>query len=437
MSRCVVYWFRNDLRLNDNVVFNEAVRYAQEHHATFLPIYCFDPIEEQELSLGFKKRGLFRQTFLEESLLTLQQSLLERGSDLFICKSNPERFFQQLVGRSFRLEAVYASKEATYDELHTEKLVKTVLTTLNVPLNLIWQSTLIHPQALSFSLEKLPRVFTIFRKAVEANLSIPTPVDAPQQLPALPPNFERLDFLEILVNPTDPIATQCPYQGGEDKGLERLNHYFWQTDQLAQYKQTRNGLLGLDYSSKFSPWLANGCLSPRTIYSELKRYESERTKNESTYWLFFELLWRDYFRFSAVKHAQKLFLSGGLDNKSIPWKQDKVVFQQWCRGKTGHSFTNAAMHELNTTGFMSNRARQNVASHFCHSLGLDWRWGAAYFESLLVDYDVCSNWGSWAYLAGVGHDPREGRVFNIDSQQQRYDPKGEYVAYWNASKVIQ
>jgi deoxyribodipyrimidine photo-lyase len=112
------------------------------------------------------------------------------------------------------------------------------------------------------------------------------------------------------------------------------------------------------------------------------------------------------------------------------WKHDKVNFDKWVKGETGVPFIDANMRELQQTGFMSNRGRQNVASFLTKDLGIDWTWGAAYFESQLIDYDVCSNWGNWNYLAGVGNDPREDRYFNIGRQADMYDKQGEYVKLW-------
>jgi deoxyribodipyrimidine photo-lyase len=199
---------------------------------------------------------------------------------------------------------------------------------------------------------------------------------------------------------------------------------------LKNYKETRNGLIGTEFSSRFSAWLALGCISPRTIYYEVKRYEKERKKNDSTYWLVFELIWRDYFRFISKKHGEKVFQVAGIKNQMDSWRRDRAEFQRWSEGMTGVPFVDANMRELNQTGFMSNRGRQNVASFLVNDLGIDWTWGASYFESQLIDYDVCSNWGNWMYVGGVGNDPRENRYFNILRQGKNYDKNGNYVRTW-------
>ncbi|MFK7865700.1 MAG: DASH family cryptochrome, partial [Pseudohongiellaceae bacterium] len=188
--------------------------------------------------------------------------------------------------------------------------------------------------------------------------------------------------------------------------------------------------LGADYSSKLSPWLANGSLSPRKIYEEVKRYERQRKKNNSTYWMIFELVWRDYFRFVCAKYGRRVFRKAGIRGLRIAWQQDWKRFDQWREGETGYPLIDANMKELAATGFMSNRGRQNVASFLTKNLGIDWRMGAEWFESMLLDYDVCSNWGNWNYTAGVGNDARGFRYFNIPKQSKDYDPEGLYVKHW-------
>ncbi len=144
----------------------------------------------------------------------------------------------------------------------------------------------------------------------------------------------------------------------------------------------------------------------------------------------FELRWRDYFRFVALKYDDALFRPSGIQGIEIPWEHDWDRFERWQKGETGFPLVDANMRELAATGFMSNRGRQNVASFLTKNLGIDWRMGAEWFESRLVDYDVCSNYGNWNYTAGVGNDARGFRYFNIPKQSKDYDAKGHYVKHW-------
>ena len=179
-----------------------------------------------------------------------------------------------------------------------------------------------------------------------------------------------------------------------------------------------------------SPWLASGCLSPRRLYQRLKRYEAEQGANDSTYWIYIELLWREYFQWYAAHHAQKLFLPGGITGTNPVYEFDAGRFAAWCAGETRWPLINACMKQLERTGYLSNRARQIAASVLINELELDWRAGAAWFERQLIDHDVASNWGNWQYIAGVGADPRGGRHFSIEKQAHLFDADGSYVVRW-------
>jgi deoxyribodipyrimidine photo-lyase len=143
----------------------------------------------------------------------------------------------------------------------------------------------------------------------------------------------------------------------------------------------------------------------------------------------FELIWRDYFKYISLKYDSKIFKIGGILDKDYHWNTDTKIIQTWIDGKTKDDFVNANMIELKKTGWMSNRGRQNVASYFAKELLLDWRIGAAYFESLLLDYDVHSNYGNWMYVAGVGNDSRD-RKFNTQLQASRYDSNHTFRNMW-------
>ncbi|WP_241773483.1 FAD-binding domain-containing protein [Chryseobacterium sp. Leaf394] len=188
-------------------------------------------------------------------------------------------------------------------------------------------------------------------------------------------------------------------------------------------------MTGSDYSSKFSAWLANGSLSPVSVFYEIKKYEAIFGSNESTYWLVFELLWRDFFKYTSMQFRNKIFQQDGIGENEYDFESDQYLINNWINGKTDSDFINANMKEIKNTGWMSNRGRQNAASYFCKILKQDWRTGAAYFEEMLIDYDVHSNYGNWMYLAGVGNDPRS-RTFNAEKQAEQYDPDQKFRKLW-------
>ncbi|MFM7730435.1 MAG: FAD-binding domain-containing protein, partial [Flavobacteriales bacterium] len=249
----------------------------------------------------------------------------------------------------------------------------------------------------------------------------------------LPPGFG----IETTSMNTEGISLIKPngFKGGRMEGLRHMNHYFFTSDGLSRYDATRNGLLGESYSSRLSPWLALGCLGIREVWSHVIKFESQRGPTSSTETFKKELLWRAYFRWVMDTHGVRMFHRDGIRSKPTTWRHSEPEFKAWCEGKTESAFVNAMMNELNTTGFIGNRARQIAASYLINELRIDWRWGAAYFEAQLIDYDVSSNYGNWAYIAGVGTDPRGGRHFNIQYQEEQHDPDGAYQAFWNKKTI--
>ena len=423
-----IVWFKTDLRLEDNETVVKAIAQSE----LVIPVYCFDDSHFRTTSYGFKKTGSFRAQFLLESLQDLETNLRKIGSGLLVVKGKPEVEIPKIV-RHYKAHKVFAKREVAFEEKLTEKLVQAELFKLCCELETFSTSTLYHAQDLPFSIKNIPDVFTNFRKKTEQEAKIRSAFDKPMQIisPQIPEmKLPTLEDLGLAFSPIDSRAA-IQFKGGETEAINRLNHYFYDTKCLSSYKETRNGMIGADYSSKFSAWLAIGCISPRFIYTEIKKYEKQFGANDSTYWLIFELLWRDFFRFMFKKYQTKFFLYSGIKTEKINSKSlNEKLLSQWINGATKSDFINANMLELKQTGFMSNRGRQNVASYFCNELNMDWRLGAAYFEEQLIDYDVCSNWGNWAYLAGVGNDPRGHRYFNIEKQANDYDKNKAFRNHW-------
>jgi deoxyribodipyrimidine photo-lyase len=422
-------WFRNDLRTFDNETLSTAVERSDE----IIPIYIFDKRSFLKTPLGFPKTGFFRSKFLLESIIALRNKLRALGGDLIVQQGFPEVIIPELC-RQYKVTSVYFSKEVAPEEVAVENAVENELVKLGVNWRDTWSSTLLSKSDLPFSIPKLPDVFTAFRNKVEHDCKISSLIPTPNKI-KIPTGIDvgempDISKLTIENKPADNRAA-FPFLGGENEALERMKNYFWDNDHLKDYQTTRNGLIGIDYSSKFSAWLSSGCISARTIYHEVKKYEQTRIKNKSTYWLIFELLWRDFFRFTMEKNFTKLFKLNGFKGENKHELDSNLLnFENWSNGKTGIQFIDANMNELNATGFMSNRGRQNAASYLVNDLKVNWLFGAEYFESQLVDYDVCSNYGNWAYIAGVGNDPRPDRYFNIEKQAATYDTQKKYRQLW-------
>lgn len=416
-------WLRNDLRVADNRLLQHVVGFDLA-----VPVYIVDSRLLEIHQLGFQRADHFRMAFLLESLQDLRANLQAIGSDLEVLVGNPVELIPTLASR-YRVSHVVTSFTAGHEEQQDTHKVAELLNQEKFEVKVIDQDTLFPMDTLPWPIAKLPETFTVFRKQVE-RLTPDLPRTSSPLLPPFKSGTEIPSLRDLGYETPKPDSRSAfPFRGGESAAWGRIQTYFWERDRLSVYKETRNGLLGTDYSSKLSAWLALGCISARSVVAEIKRYEQERVANESTYWLYFELLWREFFQLIGRKHGRRIFFRSGIQQRSKTWRQDQRDFERWCLGETGDPFVDANMRELNLTGFMSNRGRQNVAS-FLVQQGIDWTWGASYFESKLIDYDVCNNWCNWGYLAGVGNDPRGDRAFNTTLQQQRYDPNGDFLRCW-------
>ena len=424
-----IIWFTTNLRINDNKPLLEAIAHSDQ----VIPLYVFDTNNLEITTFGTRKMGKFRLKFLMESLHDLDEALRELGSKLFFKFGDPKELIPKIV-QKYDVTDIYTVEPPAQEERVLLQQLEKECWSKKCVIHTFETSTLFAPSDLPFPLKKLPDVFTKFRSIIEKECQVKEPLKAPYKISSPPiPDFEvPTEIYDILNEFIDDERTAFPFQGGLKMATKRVLSYFYESQQIAVYKETRNGLIGSDYSSKFSPWLALGCISPREIIYELMNFEKLKIKNDSTYWLYFELLWREYFHWVMRKYDTKLFYKNGIkDAEPISRKIHPIYIDKWKNGQTGNDFVDANMNELNTTGFMSNRGRQNVASYLCNDLKLDWRYGAAYFEEQLIDYDVCSNWGNWAYIAGVGNDPRGHRVFNVDKQANDYDKEYKYRKLWS------
>jgi len=421
-----LYWFRNDLRLSDNLSLNLAL----EKSNAILFVYIHDIANDNKCSWGFDKLGKHRKLFLSQGLEDLKTQLSEHGHQLNTYVDDSVSTLTNLVKR-YKIDTIFCESIKSFDE------AKQIESIQNMGINIcsLWQSSLFMQEQLPFSVKELPNIFTDFRKAIELTGIKPNkPVSISKKIF----NIDSItdNHLAILnVSYIDYQKSSFPishkdFRGGGKSGISYLKKYF-NSEKPGTYKKTRNELTGINFSTKFSPWLAMGYISSRQIFFSLDKYEKREIKNESTYWILFELMWRDYFRFIFEKFGKIIFYKQGLNFFNAEVNHSKNNFNRWIRGQTKNEFINAGMVELKETGFLSNRMRQIVASYLINELSCDWRAGAAWFESQLIDYDVYSNQCNWAYIAGCGTDPRGGRHFNVERQKEAYDPQSIYQNFWS------
>lgn len=410
-----LYIFTHDCRLHDN----PALLRLSQHCDELLCVYILDI--EHINNTNYERHGIgeYRKNFIHESLLDLRHKLEGLNQDLLVLLGTPCELVSALH-LHFSFDVIGISQ---HPGVYEKELIKH-LETLDTRLMTHDAFTLLSSTDLILDLESKHKSFTPFRKLVEAFLSEQpiTTAETIKHLPPPPKYPDELSSIDISIS----ALTDNGFKGGETAALTQLKHYC-QPGLLDQYKNTRNDLVGWNFSSKLSPWLANGSLSAKTVWQNIEMFEQNHGSNESTYWLKFELLWREYFQCLLNTHQSRFFQFKGLSNQAPNSTFDRSRYQAWVNGETGYSGVDAAMKQLQQTGWLSNRARQWVASCFVHELNLDWRYGAAYFEQELIDYDVANNWGNWLYLAGVGTDPRGHRKFNLSKQLETYDPKQLFI----------
>ena len=415
-----LYWFQNDLRLTDNpglLAHSDADRLLLVYAWPEPPPWC-----------NLNGIGAQRARFLAESLSALRRELQLLGQDLLVLRGDPVSGIAQLV-REMQIHRIGTTPgNGSYEREQLRQLQAVT----GVSIAEHDAATLFSREDLSASGGKLAKQFTPFSQQVQS-LPVGLPLPAPKRLPVPP---EGVAYPEVTPSAVSPHPSM-PLRGGSADGLARLQAFFFDRRLVLHYKDTRNHLDTLDGSSLFSPWLANGGLSVRTVAEQLRLFEHQVVPNESTAWLFKELLWREFFHWRAQEDGAKLFAAGGIRGKKQLRTFDARSFARWCKGDTDYSLVNALMRQLVATGWMSNRGRQIAASCLINELDHDWRFGAAFFEQHLIDFDVASNYGNWQYIAGVGTDPRGGRHFNLERQAQTFDPDGRFTAAWDGMTAKQ
>ncbi|OCQ23264.1 hypothetical protein A7985_04795 [Pseudoalteromonas luteoviolacea] len=425
--KTALYWFTEDLRINDNITLN-ATLYACDK---ILFVYVLDESLLKPINYNHAQIGASKLRFIKQSLLDVSEQLQQLGYELLVLRGDTQAVLKKLVS-TFNVDVIGCQYSRGLQERQSLSRLKAQLPQVRFICqnnNLLFGSKQVESNALNGSFSK-------FRKKM-AHTMVYEPVDSAlsDTLP-MPVNGSKVGLEQWNLNEEISTEGQTPaFKGGESQACFLIEKYF-KSHAALRYKETRNELDGYDNSTKFSPYLASGNISPRQIVARLKRFEQTHGANDSTYWIFFELLWREFFHHKALAKGSKLFEFSGEAGKRPLTTYYPQRFSSWCNGETRYPLVNALMRELNTTGFMSNRGRQIVASCLVNELQVDWRYGAAYFQQQLIDHDVASNWGNWQYIAGVGDDPKGGRHFNIDKQTAMYDPEGEFIRKWSTSNPM-
>jgi len=451
-------WFKvTDLRLHDHAALLAA------HAGSRLPVlhlFVFDPMwyAGRTKLCGFPRTGPIRMRFQLECLGDLRGRLESAGHSLAVRWGRDTALIFRELCEAFEVAGVFAFHEVCDEELRVERAVREELARHKAgPLRLFWGFELYHREDLTFDPARQGGPFasySAFRRAVEDRSRVRPPSASAElgrsQAARWPghddgplPSGEELIGMPC-PEPEPDSRVELRFKGGETAGLDHLEEFLFGTDAL-----------GLDYvgatmttdpaksvmrdkaCSKISPWLAHGCLSPRLVYAEVKRYEAERRKAKSTYWIIHELIWRDFSRYGSLHAGTSIFKLGGPKNQhpTWVWSKDKDLLGAWCHGRTGFPFIDVFMRELKETGYCNHMGRETSGWFLVCDLGIDWRMGGEWFESVLVDFEPAANWFNWTYrcLPAIAKAlPPGTRLQTVESLTwgAQHDPDATYIKRW-------
>jgi deoxyribodipyrimidine photo-lyase len=420
-------WLRNDLRLHDHPGF----AMAQQQQQPVAVVFILPQSWLQADQFGLDRLAKEKARFLRACLIDLHRNLYLQNIPLQILHGDPVELLQRWHQKQPFTLLTHSAQAPEESQWLTQ------LDAAGIEVTTYENQTLFSQQQMQPLLQQWPASFSQFRRQIEKRLQ--PEVATPQPPVSLTQPGQEAPFVTHVPWPADFSSAReqsgFHLRGGESSAENWLTHYLWQSRAIAHYKTTRNQLCGREYSSQLSAFLAWGCLSVRKVWHAIKDYEKTHGADEHSYWLGFELLWREYFHWSLRVHGHRYFHYQGLSDQPLsPPPLNNRHWHAWQQAATGVPMIDAGLIELQQTGFCSNRMRQWLASFFINDLKLDWRLGARFFEQHLTDFDVASNWGNWAYLAGMGHDPRgqpgQGRYFALNKQLRQYDPELQHIHQW-------
>lgn len=422
MGAPIIVWHRHDLRLNDN----PALHHALKRDVPVVPVYI---VPEEDA--GDWPMGGAHAWWLHHALEAFGASLAERQSRLVLRKGSCAKEIQDLV-RDTGAGAVYWNTMIEPHERERDRGIEKDLHASGVEV-VPYDGQILHdPNEVSTNKGDPYKVYTPFRKNLDEHLNVPLPLEAPafkeSHRPSSWPAGLPLDALGLLPEFDWAGGLRESWTPGEAHALERLDAFI--DDALAGYGERRD-YPGVDGTSRMSPHLHFGEISPATIWHRVKDYVSKQDRGIDPTPYLNELVWRDFsyhilYHFPGTTNAN---LKDAFDD--FPWTEDQDALERWQRGETGYPIVDAGMRQLWHTGWMHNRVRMVVASFLTKHLLIHWRQGARWFWDTLVDGNLASNTMGWQWAAGSGADAQPFfRIFNPITQGEKYDPEGAYIHRW-------
>lgn len=408
----VIVWFRNDLRLNDNPALQAAI----DRHDAIVPVFVLDRVP-----LAGRHASANRTRFLHQSLTELTEQLRQRGSDLVVLSGRPAVELSALAER-VQAPVIFAAEDYSPYATTRDARVATALEAANRRLKLLPGRVMIDdPLSLRTGAGRAYQIFTPFYNAWSLVPRRPV-VAAPEQIPwpaELKVGEHPLPSMDELLGTDRDGLSPNVVPGGITAAHERLTAFA--SGPVNHYQETHDDLAA-NATSRLSAYLHFGCISPREVESALPGGEGSEAFVR-------QLAWRDFYHYVLAVNPGNANWEFQPRYRTLSWNSNDAWFEAWKTGRTGYPVVDAAMRQLLAEGYVHNRARLIVGSFLTKDLGLDWRLGEEHFMRWLTDGDEANNNGNWQWIASVGVDPAPlfRRLYNPVSQQQQYDPAGEYV----------
>ncbi|MFS8795699.1 DNA photolyase family protein [Synechococcus sp. R70.1] len=414
MTSLVLLWHRRDLRLGDNT----ALHVAAQRSPQVVPVFVFDPQLLQRADMAPA-----RVAFLLQALQELQERYAQMGIPLLWRRGDPAVELRQLAAE-LGAQAVFWNEDLDPWARQQESRVRASLAEAGIP-SFSYQDMLLHgPGEVLTQAGEPYSVFTPFWRRW-SSLPKPDPFPIPKSLQSM--SSLKAQPLPSLADLGFVCGQRIPAAG--ESVAQRLLEDFCQGLRIFEYERARD-FPAEQGTSLLSPHLCWGTIGIRRVWQATCEVEAEARSEEAESSLRTwrqELCWREFYKHVLAHwpHVESGAYQRAFD--ALEWDNRQDWFQAWCAGQTGYPIVDAAMRQLNETGWMHNRCRMIVASFLTKDLLIDWRWGERYFMQKLVDGDLAANNGGWQWSAGVGTDPRPLRIFNPATQAARYDPEGEYI----------
>ncbi len=397
-----IFWFRRDLRLEDNTGFYKALR----GKFPVVPLFIFD----KEILEPLAKDDA-RVSFIHATLLELKKQLQDVGSDLSVHYGDPMEVFRTLQ-TEFAIQHVITNHDYEPYALQRDQQVATFLKENGIGFHTYKDQVIFEKNEITKADGSPYVVYTPYSKIWLEKFRDQAPL----------PIYDPTPYLSNLLRPAKFEWITLESIGFEPSTLKVIP-FTISEGTLVSYEANRNFPERIDGTSHLSPHLRFGTIGIRSLVTKAALIQNPTFLKE--------LIWREFFMQILWHFPKTVHQSFKPQYDRIRWNNDEADFEKWKQGKTGYPFVDAGMRELNATGYMHNRVRMIVASFLCKHLLIDWRWGEAYFAEKLLDFELSSNVGNWQWAAGSGVDAAPYfRIFNPSSQMEKFDKEHNYIKKW-------